>query len=273
MLIDHPISLLQEGSTKPLLALDENKHKVVLKIMLHPNNGKILLNEYLSGNLATYIRLPWPKVQIATLGSKVIEFLNERSINPQSMKCVAINYIRNLEKIPWPNLPTGQSDWGNNFDLLPTANLKHLSSYFNNPITESAFYGKALFDLWLFFQDTKYDTLFARNNSPFFLDGSHAFGGTEWEFNQMNYSITYFSLKSPYLIGILNELDLYYEWIERIESIPNSYINSLIKSVPSSWSISKIQSEFLIDLLNSKRKLFISFCKEEIEWRKSNKGQ
>lgn len=272
MLVDHPIEFLPEGSTKPLLASDENENKVVIKAMIRPTYGKILLNEYLAGNLARSIGLPWPKVQIATLGNKVVRFMQENSLQPVSMDCVAIDFIEDLEKVPWPNPPNGQIEWGGNFHLLPDENRKHLSLYFDNPEKESVFYGKALFDIWLFFQDTKYDTLFIRpTSSPFFLDGSHALGGSEWEFEQMDYSHTMFSPKSPYLEGILTELDLYNEWIERIELLPLSYIKSLFDSIPSSWRILKVQSDFLFDLLAVKRKIFVAYCREEIEWQRFTK--
>ncbi len=79
MRIDIPIEFLPKGSTKPFLALDESGRKVIVKAMIRPTMGKILLNEFLAGNLSTAIELPSPVTQLATLGKGVVEFLQKNS--------------------------------------------------------------------------------------------------------------------------------------------------------------------------------------------------
>jgi len=267
MRIESAIEFLATGSTKPFLAHNELGQKVVVKAMVRPTMGKILLNEYLAGNLAVTIGLPWPNTSLASLSTQAIHFLQRNAREVHSADCVAIQYVENLSPTNWPSPPQGSESWNDrNLDLLPDINRVHMQSYFDNPETQSVFYGRALFEAWLFFQDIKYDTLYVLpNKNPVFLDGSHAFGGSDWEIDQMDYSHAKSLPMSPYLEGILTHQELFEEWFNRIESVPNSIVSSLLDNVPKSWSVTSEQLRFLSDLLVSRRKRFIEVYKIEIE--------
>jgi hypothetical protein len=282
MQIENPIRFLPKGSSQPFLALDEWGHKVVIKALLDPTMNKTLLNEYLAGNLAVSIGLPWPKTRLAVLGSTTTDFLHQNSFTPSSPDCVAIDFVENLKPVPWPDPPEGQPRWEEtNLNLLPEANRRHMNLHFDNPERQRAFYGKALFEAWLFMQDTKYDTLFALpDHTPFFLDGSFAFAGPEWRYEEMDYSRQQSLPKSGYLEGILTDSAMFNEWFERIDSLADSYVESLIQAIPLSWQIPSQGSDFLLRLLTIKREQFTTSCKGWIrhqefmrEWLRKNKQQ
>jgi hypothetical protein len=267
MRIEKAIEFFSEGSTKPFLALDNHSRKVVVKAMVRPTMGKILLNEYLAGNLANAIKLPWPQTKLGTLSSNVVGFLREKGFTVSSMDCVVIEFIEGLHSVPWPDPPNGQEVWNDsNSGLLPEANRRHLMKYFDDPSRQSAFYGRALFEVWLFMQDTKYDTLFSKEDrTPFFLDGSHAFEGSDWECEQMDYSHPKTFPMSAYLEGILADPRSYGEWFDRIERIADTCIHDFIDRIPDSWQITKEQRGFLLDLLVNQRRVFVETWKERIE--------
>jgi len=260
------IKKVLDGSTNPFLALSNSGESVVIKALLEPRMGKILFNEYISGSLANQIGLPWPQTFLATLSPSSMEWLQGQSIQVVSPDCVATNFIDNLISIPWPKPPEPYSHWNmDNLDQFPEINKNHLINYFDDPKNQSPFYGRALFELWLFFQDTKYDTLFSRlDKTPIFLDGSHALGGSDWDFQELDYTKPKCLPQSPYLEGVLTNRELYIEWFQRIESIGNDYVRSKLDAVPASWRILQEQLDFVFDLLTVKRRNFLGFWRHEL---------
>jgi hypothetical protein len=275
MQIETPIDFLPKGSSRPFRALDECGHKVVVKAMIGSTTAKVLLNEYFTGNLAVSLGLPWPRTRLATLGSRVTDFLQQCAFPANSPDCVAIDFVENLKPIEWPDPPAGQKRWDtSNYHLLPDANRKHMTLYFDSPEGQAAFYGKALLEVWLFANDNKYDTLFALpDRTPFFLDGSFAFAGPEWRYNEMRYSPFQKFPKSTYLEGILTDPTLFEEWFNRIASLTDPYIDSLFQAIPSSWGIPSQGSDFLRKLLTMRRNEFITQCRRWIRHQESIKEQ
>lgn len=239
------------GSTKPFIARCETGEHVVIKTLLNIRRNKLLFNEFVAGKLANGILLPWPKVFLATLSESSLHDLESFGVNAIVSDCVATEFVDNLTPIPWPPRE-GRS--------LVESNPIHLAQYFNNPQEQSPFYGRALFEIWLFFVDCKYETLFALpNRVPFFLDGSHAFDGDEWNFSEMNYRESSREIpQSPYLEGILNNPKNYSEWLDRIDSVPATCISSILGEIPPSWAISVEQLDFISDLLMVRKRDFVT---------------
>jgi len=266
MIIDTIEGFLPEGATKPFAAITDSGERVIVKALLKPEMGKLLLNEYISGSLANRINLPWPQTSLATLSLSSEEWLQKQSIQVFCPNCVATNFIDNLTMIPWPKPPEPYSRWDwDSLDQLPEVNKNHLMRYFDHPENQSNFYGRALFELWLFLQDNKYDTLFSLpNRTPFFLDGSHAFGGSDWELDELDYSKPKCFPQSPYLQGILTNRELFVEWFNRIEAVENDYIRSIINAIPASWETNQPQLDFILELITAKRKDFLQAWKHEL---------
>ena len=96
------------------------------------------------------------------------------------------------------------------------------------------------------------------------MDGSLALGGSEWDFEELDYEKSKCFPQSPYLEGILNNRKLYADWFDRIESVGNDYIRSIIQAVPASWRILQEQSDFVFDLLTNKRRHFLGVWRHEL---------
>ena len=264
-MIIETIKQFLDGSTKPFLALSNIGKSVVVKALLQPTKGKILFNEFVSGSLANQIGLPWPQTSLATLSPLSIEWLKGQSIHVSSPDCVAMNFIENLVPVPWPKL-TEKGPGGKLIShQLSEVNPTYLAKYFADPENQSAFYGRALFELWLFFQDTKYDTLFSlADKTPLFVDGSLALGGSEWDFEELDYAKSKCFPQSPYLEGILTNRELFLGWFSRIESVEKHYIRSIIDAIPASWEIIQPQLDFILELLTAKRRDFLQVWKYEL---------
>lgn len=259
MIIKQYIEPLENSSTNAFIGIDELGNKYVVKAMIGSNNGKILMNEYLTGKLAEEIQLPWPKTNSAILGCRVIEFLNKKSLIPRANECVA-NDFKKIEKIFDDNT------------RCEKINFEYLKNLFNNNYKcISSIYGRAIFEVWLNIEDYKQDTIKINkiDNSPIFIDGSHSFGGDNWsnfdcilknyrmyEKNQALLGIDLFNFQ--YLSGISKYKENFVEWIERIKQIPDTNIEKIINNIPDSWDINDLRKDSLkIFLSKSYREIFI----------------
>jgi hypothetical protein len=263
---------LPKGATRPFVACSDSGKQYVVKALKEPlGNGKLLLNEFVAGTLANQIDLPWPKTHLATLSNRAIEWLEDNSFEVAAKDCVAMDFVGGLIEVPFPKLLTfPKRDIA---ALLQEANPTHLAGYINNPSAQNAFYGRALFELWLFFEDTKSDTLYAKSDKTLiFLDGSHAFGGEESLFDKLTYTANTCFPQSPYLEGVLTNSDSFNEWLSRIESVDDIFVRSMIEVIPHSWGISSQQLEYLYELLTVKKERFMTVARQIIEWEAYKKN-
>lgn len=238
----------------------------MVKAFIKPHSGKLLLNEFLAGSLANLIDLPWPKTSLAILNKNACEQLANNAAPALHPECVAMEFIDELQEVPPAPLPKPKSDWDfSQCQQLPKANQSHLPKFFDSPESQSAFYGYELFQLWLFFAETKIDTLFALpNKTPLFLDGSFAFGGPEWDNQILDYSRDKTFPQSYHSHGILTKPELFQTWFDNIEQLGEKEIEPLLKSVPQSWGVSEDQLAFLHNLLIQGKKKFIAKWKARL---------
>lgn len=277
IIIEKFIKFLPDSSTRPFLATTNSGRKVIIKACLDENWGKILFNEYVAGEIANLIKLSWPRVAIATLSKNIVDELILKSPRLFSLECIAIEYIEGLKPVrPLTTSLKEQkyelSSFDNvvnyDFESLKQRNIQYLSKNFTTPQSQSQFYGLYIFELFVFLEDRKYDTLFLYQDKPFFIDGSLAFGGMSWEFRKLDYSCSTTSPKSIYLDGIVNQQNsekrFLSEWIEKIEAITREDIEKILADIPRTWGISKNEIDFVFDLLTNKKSIFLNFCRREL---------
>lgn len=244
--------LLHKGSTKPFIAFSDTNQKYIVKAFIEPASRKKIVSEYLIGVLADKIGLCRPKTYLAHLADSMISSLNKVSVNVLTPDCVALEFVEGLREIP-SLFSTANIKAADDFCSLQTLNYAHISKFFPQPENQSMFYGNALFEIWLLFTDYKSDTLFKKaDGTPFFLDGSHAFGEGD-EFDNLSHSFDHDrSFISSNLEGILRNKILFNDWLAKINSIPKSFIISMLDGI----------SERLLDL-SEKEKLFKFFTVEK----------
>src|SRR5882724_987499 len=99
-------------------------------------------------------------------------------------------------------------------------------------------YGKCIFDNWVLLEDCKYDTLFLDSaGDPIFLDASYAFGGLEWDEDKLQFNDTHLDIQSHFLGGVLENLDEYTPWLERIDSLSQEELLETLEDVPAEWDV------------------------------------
>ncbi|MDA2920511.1 hypothetical protein MYX76_13640 [Desulfobacterota bacterium AH_259_B03_O07] len=248
---------LRCGSTRPFLARDEQNIQWVIKAHGNPLGVKTIFNEFVAGSLANKIELPWPDISLVQLAPRVITDLNKLGFRVHSEWAVGIKYITDLRKVKMPS--TG-------------SNIRHsnlIPKLFPNKEDSMAFYGKAVFDNWVFLRDTKYDTLLINSSSdPIFLDASYAFyidGEEEWSCN-IQWEETAIDLRSPYLQDIVINVSHFEPWLAKIDKINRSDINRIFKNIPEAWSVPKCYLQSLEKVLGDSRNNFVPIFRRCMEY-------
>jgi len=69
---------------------------------------KAIFNEYVAGQLAKAINLPWPTVSIVELAPNVMTALRQKKLEIFSNWAVGIKYVADLKKVNWPPNEAGR---------------------------------------------------------------------------------------------------------------------------------------------------------------------
>ncbi len=237
-----------KGSTIPFIAYSDRGDLFVVKAHAKSYKNKPLFtkpifNEYVSGRLARAIDLPWPEVHIVQLIPEIILELKKSELDISSEWAVGISYIDGLDIC--------QSRY----------DIQNLFSNYD------AFYGKSVFDNWVLFQDLKYDTLGIKpDGSPMFLDGSMAFGGQDWNTEELRWNEYLHMESSPYLKGIIKDFALFDPWLKRLDIISEIVINQILDTTPDEWSVPEGYIYKIRELLIETSNEFIPLFREWIDW-------
>jgi hypothetical protein len=133
-------------------ALNAQDEQWVVKAHRDPPGAKTLFNEYVAGCLAQQIELPWPRTAIVELSPAVMQRLKREGLQVLSSWAVGSACLPNLRQVLRP-----ECEWGLS-DEFRKHNREYIRSVFKDQAAHPAFYGKAVFENWLLFEDTKYDT-------------------------------------------------------------------------------------------------------------------
>lgn len=210
------------GATRPFVALSEEGEPWVAKTHGNPLGTKTIFNEYVTGSLAREVKLPWPTTAIVELSPAILQRLKQEGLEVLSPWAVGSRYL--------PNLKPVLGEWD------PKRNPSQIRLFFGDLKKYAGFYGKAVFDNWVLLDDSKYDTLFVTpDESPIFLDASHAFAGAEWNAETLKWSDI--RVRSPYLEGILLDRTQFGPWLERIQSVDSVVIKNVFDAIPKEWDV------------------------------------
>lgn len=256
------IEFQSAGATRPFLAVDENGEKWIVKFHGNPVCIKTSFNEFVASSLANLLNLPWPQVKIGTLSKKTKKFLRCEELSLCSNDAIAIRYLSDLRNL----------DFDEDYSEISLKNPINLGVYFSNPERVSGFYGKMIFDNWVQLEDIKYDSLCIDSlGRPVFLDASFAFGGCEWDVSKLKWPRVVFDIRSPYLEGILTELDCMEYWIGQLNNIEIESYSRILDRIPGSWDVPKDYCEAILSFLSDTKSEYIPIINEWIEWKLSMK--
>jgi len=251
---------LSKGATRPFLGKCDDNKLYVVKVHGNPLGPKSIYNEYIVGNLAKEIELPWPNVQLIQLSPEITFFLEKNGLKILSEWAVGINYIKGIKEVIWPP---------NSFYKDPdfaAVNAKYIMKIFPSQSTNDALYGKSVFDNWVLLEDTTYDTLHITSDGlPLFLDASIALGGLEWDDNKLQWKHISFD-RSVYLYGFKFEMTRFEPWLKRIERISNSTFESILFNIPEEWAVPDAYLKSMKNFLFSTKDTFLPVIREWIEF-------
>lgn len=255
--------LMKSGASRPFLAATDVGQEWVLKWLGNPQGPKSIFNELVAGRLATLMGLAWPAVGVVHISAGLLVQLESEGIRPTSELAVGVKYAEGLRPVPWP---TGGYRSALQF---PRRNAEHLLGLIPREISRRAFYGKMVFDNWLLLRDTKYDTLYLDpSGEPIFLDGSSAFGGSEWSLEDTEWSDTAIDIHSPYLEGVLTDHDCFEPWLKRLEHIAIPDLQDSFAGIPVEWGAPMNYVARLSELISRTPQSFVPMVRQWIEWRR-----
>jgi len=235
----------------------------VVKVHGNPQGTKVLFNELISGRLACLLGISWPLVSPIELTGSAIDALNSHGVTVQSPFGVGIQFIPGLQPVPMP--PGGYGD-RTNFD---ERNRQHLSNLIPDVSHCSALYGKCVFDNWVLLQDCKYDTLCLDSaGQPMFLDASCAFGGLEWNEGALRFDDTHIDVQSPFLHGILDNLDGYRPWLERLDGLSQEILLETLKEIPAAWDVPRNYLDAMQSFLSQTSPIFVQQFRDWIAYQR-----
>ncbi len=250
------------GASKPFLATSDTGQNWVVKAQGNPQGDKSLFNELIAGHLAALIDMPWPRVSIAKLSDEVTAVLETEALRPTSHFAVGLEYVDGLQLVPWPE---GGYVSGPEF---ARRNRAHILKLIPDRDRRDTFYGKMIFDNWVLLKDTKYDALHLdAEGKPFFLDASCAFGGTDWEETSLVWEPAAIDIRSPYLEGVLTELDRFQPWLARLQAISPLEIQECLSELPAEWSVPDTYVKKTLALLEATSEVFVPQVREWLDWK------
>ena len=259
--------LMEAGASKPFLATSDVGQDWVVKNLGNPQGDKSLFNELVAGRLAALIGLPWPPVSVVNLSDEVMAALEGEGLRPTSHFAVGLEYIEGLQPVPWPE---GGYSLGPDF---AKRNAAHILKLVPRGDFRDVLYGKMIFDCWVLLRDTKYDAFYLdAEGKPFFLDASCAFGGTEWDEELLAWEPTAVGVRSPYLEGILTELDRFHPWLARLRALPLLKIQECVTGLPCEWSVPDTYVKKAVQLLGVTSESFVPQIQEWLEWKEASGG-
>ncbi len=252
--------LIPRGATRPFVCSSESGMRYVVRCAenpLDPNNRKAVFNEYVAGQLAALIDLPWPKTSLALLSDVALNQIRGcedfQKINLSSNIGVCAVFIENLNELF--NARQTEAEQNTIYKQLMEKNAIHF------------LYGRVLFDHWILqTNDVKFDTVQElKDGNLVFLDASYAFNGLSWDAENLTYRDTRHAPAAHYFDSkILNEKKYFECWLKKIINLDTTLINNCFHAAPGAWNISQDYINKAKDLLTSGRKVFNFLFKRKL---------
>lgn len=243
------IEKIDHGATRPFKVRSDSGDVLVVKGFRGASSGKSLFSELLSGRLARMIQLPWPEVSVLRLTPEVMARAAADGIELRCPAAVAIAWV---DGAPLPLLE-GLVKPG-----LGERNLAHLQKHAPGLLATDDLYGRVVFDNWVDMTDCKYDTVLVQPNGPStFIDGTHAFGGPDWQNAQDTWRSTGIMVRTPYCEGATRDWARHRPWLQRIAGLAPGAVAACFDGLPEEWALPQESVSALRDLFASNSRTFI----------------
>lgn len=238
----YPTQLLKtvfKGYSKPQHMLFSDGQTYVVKLKNNPSGTRILVNEYIAGNLGKLLKLPvvpFEVVQIEEAFIKESPILAKHKFQPGSQ--FASLYLDNCSQLVR----------NSRNENVKVSNRQHLAEII-------------AFDLWIGNTDRKENNVLLEplEHGEFYLhliDHGRCFSKALWTSKSLK--------KMPkmeidlnvhkWCAGFLENAAELQAAIEKIKAIPQEAIHQVIESIPSDWDVTEEEREALVGHLVNARK-------------------
>jgi hypothetical protein len=233
---------LKGGWSYPQLILFNDGHKYVVKFKNNRQGDKVLVNEYVAGKLARYLRLPVPKFTIVHIPKRFIQTTSLKTFGFQPGVQFASRYIEN-----------------------GVCYSKNLSS---QVINHHHLIGMVAFDHWVNNTDRNIRNLLLEPVQPisphpykvWMIDHGYCFPGcSKWSIKSLRQPPHW--INSPLYQALFQEdheskNQVLSKYVNKINQLPAGVISNIIRSLPDDWRINREEKQALFTfLIRSKKAL------------------
>lgn len=230
---------LQSSATWPFLVEDHRGRRWVVKAASPKTATNVgnLLSELVSGLLASFLGVPWPRTATCALSCSVISELRCCDFEPSITVGVGTEFLEALQNAPPQK---------------------------NNPVC----YGKAVLDLWVGMDDTKPDQMkMLPDGSLVFLDGdlsdvSRLVDPTQRDRILQDSGLQAFhpSAVEPYHApGVAIDEGLFEVWLRALSDFTQESLGTLRRSVPQAFGLPVEVLDALGTLLTTRKERIPAF--------------
>ena len=227
------------GSSQAQILADENGNKFYVKFKENAQALKVLANEFVAGEIAKKLTLPYPESFVVELIPELAPILppingNNISVGPHFGSAM----VRDVYRMPGRQL-ISQCSNKSDFPLI------------------------ILFDLLLYNTDRCNDGNYLIVSNPngfkfFIIDHGHCFSST-WDVNSINSFVGQWSSFLPEMYETINAHSNMELAIQKIESLDDNYFTNLVVQIPNEWLPNVDERDalrkYLIDQRNSIRQM------------------
>src|SRR5580704_3580066 len=230
----HFIRKMRGGAQAHLLGADDG-HCYIVKFQNNPQHRRILVNEWIAGEILSHLRISAPEQEIVTLSR---EFLDQ---NPDvclriGNRAIAIEPGRHFGS-RHPGTPQSTAI----YDFIPDALLSQVAN-------ADQFLASLVFDRWtansdgrqsIFFRAQLKDWLVHPGIPPrkmgfvaLMIDHGFAFNGPHWDFPESAITGLY---NRRVVYGKVRSIHDFEPWLSRVIHFPEEVVDRALRQIPPEW--------------------------------------
>ena len=228
------IRKMRGGAQAHLLEADDG-HSYIVKFQNNPQHRRILVNEWIAGEILSHLRIATPEQEIVSVSAEFLE--RNPDIRLQSgTRQIAVEPGRHFGS-RHPGTPISTAI----YDFIPDALLGQVAN-------AEQFLASLVFDRWtanadarqsIFFRAQLNDWLAQPGIPPrqlgfvaLMIDHGFAFNGPHWDFPESAITGLY---TRRVVYSKVRSLDDFEPWLSRVRSFPEEVLDRALRRIPPEW--------------------------------------
>jgi hypothetical protein len=228
------IRKMRGGAQAHLLEADDG-HSYIVKFQNNPQHRRILINEWIAGEILSHLRIAAPEQEIVLLSAEFLEKNPEIRIQSGSRQ-IGVEPGRHFgSRHPGTPLSTAI------YDFIPDALLGQVAN-------AEQFLASLVFDRWTANGDARQSIFFRAQLSDWLaqpgvpprklgfialmIDHGFAFNGPHWDFPESAITGLY---TRRVVYGKVRSLDDFEPWLSRVRNFPEEVLDRALRRIPPEW--------------------------------------